>query len=110
MIWLIAAFIFGLRLAAKKLTGIKLIQSHTPRHIIAGLVMGGILYYIAYQTSLFPTIRWYTLFGFAGMGLTVYLLVLFAFKEFKKQDLLFFLDLLHLKKMIDYIKYEVKEK
>jgi O-antigen/teichoic acid export membrane protein len=101
---------FGLRLAAKKLTGIKLLQSHTPRHIMAGLVMGGILYYIAYQTSLFPTIRWYTLFGFAGIGLAVYLVVLFVLMEFKKQDLLFFLDLLHLKKMLNYIKSEVKEK
>ncbi|RLI59380.1 MAG: flippase, partial [Candidatus Asgardarchaeum californiense] len=52
---------FGLRLAAKKLTGIKLLQSHTPRHIIAGAIMGLCLYFVGYQISLFPVIHWYVL-------------------------------------------------
>jgi len=41
---------FGLRLAAKGLTGIKLMQTNTPRHIIAGLIMAGILYYVNFLT------------------------------------------------------------
>ena len=98
---------FGLRLASKKLTGIKLIQSHTPRHIIAGLIMAGVLYYVG---SLLPLIRWYHLLIFAGIGLAIYLGVLFVLKEFKKQDLMFFLDMLHPKEMLSYIKSELKEK
>jgi len=98
---------FGLRLAAKKLTGIKLIQNHTPRHIIAGLIMAGVLYYVG---SLLPLIRWYHLLIFAGIGLAIYLGVLFVLKEFKKQDLMFFLDMLHPKEMLSYIKSELKEK
>ncbi|MCK5459339.1 MAG: polysaccharide biosynthesis C-terminal domain-containing protein, partial [Thermoplasmatales archaeon] len=98
---------FGLRLAAKKLTGIKLIQNHTPRHIIAGLIMAGVLYYVG---SLLPLIRWYHLLIFAGIGLAIYLGVLFVLNEFKKQDLMFFLDMLHPKEMLSYIKSELKGK
>lgn len=101
---------FGLRIAAKKLTGIKLLQSHTPRHIIAGLVMGIMLYFLAFRTSFFPFIHWYHLLGFAGIGLAVYLVVLFILKEFKKQDLLFFLNILHPKEMFRYITTELKDK
>lgn len=97
----------GLSLAAKKLTGITLLQSHTPRHIISGLIMACVLYY---SNFLFPLIRWYQLLGYAGMGLGVYLLVLFVLKEFKKQDLRFFLNMLHPKEMLCYIKSELKEK
>jgi uncharacterized membrane protein len=98
---------FGLRLAAKKLTGIKLLQSHTPRHIIAGLIMAGLLYYMG---SLILLVRWYHLMVFAGVGLGIYLTVLFVLKEFKKQDLMFFLDMLHPKEMLSYIKSELKER
>ena len=98
--------LFGIRLVAKKLTGIKLLQSHTPRHIIAGLVMAGILYYMG---SLIPLVRWYHLLVFAGVGLGIYLGVLFVLREFKKQDLFFFLDILHPKEMVSYIKSEMKK-
>ena len=98
---------FGLRIAAKKLTGIRLLQSHTPRHIVAGLVMGGVLYYLNF---LIPGVHWYHLLGFAGIGLAVYLGVLFILKEFKKQDLLFFLNILHPKEMLRYVSAELKDK
>lgn len=98
---------FGLRIAAKKVTGIKTMQSHTLRHIIAGLVMAGSLYSFNF---FIPLVRWYHLIGFAGLGLTVYLGVLFILKEFKKQDLMFFLDIVHPKKMIKYISSEFKNK
>jgi len=98
---------FGLRLAAKKLTGIKLVQTNTLRHILAGFIMAGILYCL---NSLIPLVRWYHLLVFAGIGLAIYLAVLFVLKEFKKQDLLFFLDMLHPKEMLNYVKSELKEK
>lgn len=99
---------FGLRIIAKRLLKIRLLQSHTPRHIIAGSVMGVVLYFLAYKTSLFPVIRWYTLFAFIGIGLITYIAVLFALKEFKRQDFNFFLNILHPKEMFSYVKDELK--
>jgi O-antigen/teichoic acid export membrane protein len=98
----------GFRLVAKRLTGIKILQTHTPRHIIAGLIMGLVLYYIAYETPFFPKIHWYTIFFFALLGLGIYLLVLYLLREFKKEDMKFFLDIIHPKKMFGYVKSELK--
>lgn len=98
---------FGQRLAAKKLTGIKFLQNHTPRHIIAGLVMGGVVYYFS---TLIQGIHWYHLLGFAGVGLGVYLGILLVMKEFKKEDLNFFLDILHPREMFKYVSSELKER
>jgi O-antigen/teichoic acid export membrane protein len=101
---------FGHRYYAKKFTGIRSIQSHTPRHIIAGAIMGGVLYVLAYKTTLFPVIRWFSLFLFAAIGLIIYISVLFLLKEFKKQDIYFFLNILHPKEMLSYINSEFKTK
>ena len=69
--------------------------------------MAGILYYMG---SLILLVRWYHLLLFAGVGLGIYLGVLFVLKEFKKQDLMFFLDMLHPKEMLNYVKAELKKK
>jgi O-antigen/teichoic acid export membrane protein len=97
----------GLRVAAMRLTGIKLMQTNTPRHIVAGVVMGIVLYYL---NSLVPLVRWYHLIGFALVGIAVYVGVLFVIREFKKRDLKFFLDLAQPVGMIEYIKSELKGK
>jgi len=98
-----------IRFSAKKLTGIHLLQTHTPRHIIAGVVMGLFLYLFAFHTAFFSAIHWYHLLFFAGLGLVIYLGTLFVLREFTKKDLHFFLDLLQPKKMLSYIKSELKE-
>lgn len=100
---------FGLRIAARKLSGIQLLQTHAIRHIIAGLVMGGVLYYLGYQISLFPVINWYHLLMFSGLGLAIYLSVLFVLREFNKDDLNFFLDILRPREMLKYISSELKD-
>jgi O-antigen/teichoic acid export membrane protein len=100
----------GFRYAAKRLSGIKILQTHTPRHMIAGVVMGIVLYFIAFKTNLFPNVYWYFLLMFAAIGLAVYLGVLFLLREFNKKDFNFFLDILHPKKMAKYITSELKEK
>ena len=48
--------------------------------------------------------------GFAGIGLLIYLGVLFILKEFKKDDVNFFLDTINIKKMFRYIKKEMRGK
>ena len=47
---------------------------------------------------------------FVGLGLGVYLGILFVLKEFNKKDLNFFLDILHPIKMLKYASSELKEK
>jgi putative peptidoglycan lipid II flippase len=101
---------FGLRYYAKKLSGIKILQTHTPRHLIAGLIMAGVIYFLAYRTSLFPDINWYDLVFLAGVGLLVYIGVLILLREFKKQDFVFFLDIIHPHKMLKYVTSELKDK
>jgi len=97
----------GLRVAAMRLTGIKVMQTNTPRHIAAGVVMGIVLYYL---NSLVPLVRWYHLIGFALVGVAVYVGVLFIIREFKKRDLKFFLDLAQPMGMLEYIRSELKGK
>ena len=47
---------------------------------------------------------------FAGIGLAIYLSVLFLLKEFNKNDFNFFLDILHPEKMLKYVSTELKDK
>ncbi len=98
-----------IRLSAKKLTGIKLLQTHTPRHVIAGIAMGALLYLLAFSTGFFPVIHWYHLLLFAGMGLAIYLAILYVLREFTKKDLLFYLDLLKPMEMFRYMSSELKQ-
>ena len=98
---------FSLRLAAKRIANMKVLRSHIPRHIIAGIIMGGLLYIIS---NYMLTIRWYVLLSFAFLGLGIYLLFLFLMKEFTKKDLMFFLDLINPKKMMKYMSSELKNK
>ncbi len=98
-----------IRFSAKKLSGIHLLQTHTPRHIIAGAVMGAVLYLIAYGTGLFPLIHWYYIVLFGGIGLIMYLGVLYVLREFSKKDFHFYLDLLRPIEMFRYMSSELKE-
>jgi len=103
---------FGLRLYAKKLSGIKILQTHTPRHLIAGILMAAVIYFLAYRSSFFtPTdLHWYHLLILAGVGLLVYMGILVLLREFKKKDFVFFLDIIHPHKMLKYVSSELKEK
>ncbi|MCK5111907.1 MAG: flippase [Thermoplasmatales archaeon] len=98
------------RVMAWKLTGIK----GNPRvllHAGAGGVMVAILYVLLYNLNMIVFIaRWYHLLGFALFGLGIYIGVLYLLREFTKEDLHFFLDVLNIKKMFRYIKEEIRGK
>jgi O-antigen/teichoic acid export membrane protein len=98
---------FGTRFEAKKHTGIKILQIYYFKHLIAGIVMGGVLFYL---NSFIMQFRWFHLISFAGFGLLIYLGVLYLLKEFKKQEFLFFWDIINPKKMVSYVKSELKNK
>lgn len=95
----------AIRIAAFKLIKIQLLENHTPLHIFAGVAMAFILYLFG---LIINVSRWYHLIIFGLFGLGIYILVLYFLKEFKKQDFYFFLDIFHLKKMVNYIKDELK--
>lgn len=80
-------------------------------HALAAIVMAGILYILLYIFDLILWItRWYHLLFFAAIGLGIYLSILAIFKEFTKEDFWFYMETLNIKKMIQYIREELKNK
>jgi O-antigen/teichoic acid export membrane protein len=79
------------------------------KHAIAALVMTAIIYYLLYGLEMISSItRWYVLLFFGFLGLGIYLTILVILKEFTKDDLVYYLDVLNIKKMLKYIKDEIK--
>ena len=94
------------RFVALKLNGIK----GNPRillHLLSAIIMAFVLYWI---NNFFFIARWYYLLGFAFLGLFIYITVLYFFREFTKEDFQFVVDTLNVKRMIAYIKNEIKNK
>jgi hypothetical protein len=54
-------------------------------------------------------IRWFHLGMLFMIGLAVYIGVLWAFREFKKADLIFFLDTISLRKLFKHVRNEMGE-
>ena len=80
-------------------------------HALAAGIMAFILYFIIYNMNVVSIItRWYHLLGFALLGLGIYIIILFLFNEFTKNDFHFFIDTLNIKKMFRYVNDEMREK
>ena len=103
----IAMFIglISFRIAAKRLTGTKLIQKHIPLQLFAGVIMAGSVY--AIHQLFIPYVRWYHLPVLGATGLGIYVLILYLIKEFQKEDYDFFINMIHPKEMVKYIKAEM---
>lgn len=76
-------------------------------HIIAGGIMGLVLWGMTY---IFYPVRIYEIGVFFMIGIGVYGLVLWIFKELKKEDTSLLFNMLNPKKMTEYIKSEGKNK
>jgi O-antigen/teichoic acid export membrane protein len=76
-------------------------------HFAGGIAMGLILFAIA--DAGFVT-RWYELVAVCAAGLGIYLGILWAAKEFVREDVRFFLDLLNVRKMLSYLSSELRGK
>jgi Na+-driven multidrug efflux pump len=76
-------------------------------HSIAAFVMMTFLYLV---NNTIVINRWYYLVFFSFIGFGLYLLILTVFKEFSKKDFTFFIDLFNIKKMIEYVTYELRKK
>jgi len=105
----IVSYLVGLiyiRIVTWKLTGI----SGNLRflyHASSAIFMSIIIYYL---NNIILINRWYHLLVFALLGLSIYFSFLFLFKEINKKDIDFFIETLNIKKMIKYIKREIREK
>jgi hypothetical protein len=103
----VISYISGLiyiRIMSWKITGIigeKRILIHAFSAILLGL-------FLTYINNIFNIDRWYHLCFISFIGILLYLGILYLFKEFKKEDYIFFLDTLNIKKMMSYIKDELK--
>ena len=77
------------------------------KHWAAGALMGAIVYLII--NHLWPVSRFYDLAMMLGICLALYLGFLALMKEFGKKELMYFLDILNMRKMAKYIGLEMRE-
>lgn len=78
-------------------------------HAFSAGLMTASLYIILYYYNFITLItRWYHLLFFSVLGLGIYLGFLILLKEFTKEDFKLYLDVLNIKKMLQYIKEELK--
>lgn len=105
----VISYIIGfayLRMQAWRITktgGNKCVVFHVISAIIMGITINYMLKYVAISV-------WYELLGIALIGIAIYFGILCIIREFKKEDLHLFLDTLNVKKMLKYIKEEMKGK
>ena len=74
-------------------------------HAIAATIMSTLLYYL---TNILPINRWYELLFMGILGLGIYIGIMILFREFTKKEFELFTDTLNIKKMIKYIKDELR--
>jgi hypothetical protein len=75
------------------------------KHLGAGIVMSVTIYVMEHWIYAFE--RWYDLFLFGVIGAAIYLALIWAMGEFKRSDLLFFIDTVSATKMYDYLRSEL---
>ncbi|MBA3045803.1 MAG: flippase [Euryarchaeota archaeon] len=102
----IIIMLVGLHYYSNRITGKRLFQGKILLHMIAGVVMGMVMWGIS---TFIEIIRWYHLGVLFFIGLGTYIGVLWCFKEFKKADLNFFLDTMNLRKLFKHVKKEMGE-
>ena len=105
----VIAYFVGLsyiRIMAWKINGVR--GNHRIiLHAVAAMFMGLVLWYINRQIYV---ARWYHLVSVSMFGIAIYFAILFIMQEFKKEDFDLFMDTSNVKKMLVYIKEEIKGK
>jgi O-antigen/teichoic acid export membrane protein len=98
--------LIAIKIITRKLTGTK----WNPRilfHLISAILMGGILYFI---NNSFYIVRWYEVGGLSLIGLGIYYIILILFREFTRDDMKMFLDIVNPKEMKKYVVSELRKK
>ena len=103
----VAAYLMGLiyiRIASWRVTGI-MGSKRLLYHLFAAIVMGFTLHWLQ---DIIKIRLWYHLIFAAFIGVMIYFAVLAMLREFKREDFDFFMDALNIKKMMKYIRDEIK--
>ncbi len=89
----------------------RLTGTSTDTRLSLQLLAGGVAAAVLFVLGMFLDITsWYMLIGFGLVGLGAFLITLYALREFTRDDLNYFLELVNIKKMLQYIKGELKHK
>ena len=105
----VIAYFSGLiyiRMAAYKISKLginKSVIKHAAVAIIAAILT-------SYINKFYIVHRWYDLLFLFAIGFAIYILILTAIKEFRKEDFNLFIDTINPKKMVSYIMEEIKGK
>ena len=105
----VISYVLGLiyiRYKAWKITGLKG-NRRIILHAIASGMMASILWHIL---KIFYISRWYHLVGIALLCIAIYLCILYLLREFRKEDFNFLLETLNIKRMVIYIRDELRKK
>ncbi|MCK4266703.1 MAG: polysaccharide biosynthesis protein, partial [Thermoplasmata archaeon] len=92
---------------SRKLMRHRLLQRKIFKHIVAGLLMGVLIWKLS---TFIEPLRWFYLVGLSFAGLGIYVGILWCIREFRKADFTFFVDTINPMNMARYIKTEIKEK
>ena len=78
-------------------------------HAFAAIIMTVFLYILLYQFQIILYVkRWYYLAAICLLAYCLYILILVILKEYTKKDFDLFMDTLNIKKMLKYIKDEIR--
>ncbi len=105
----VAAYAMGLvyiRVVAWRATGVKGSYKIVFHGMAAGIT-AVVLYYI---NRIMFIGRWYELIGVAAFGTAIYFTVLFLIGEFTKEDFYLFIETFNIKKMLTYVRREIRGK
>ncbi len=103
----VAAYAIGLlyiRFVAWRMTGIKA----NPRIVLHAIAAGGMALLLWYVNQMAHFGRWYELLGAGLFGLGVYVGLLVLMREFTREDFDLFMDTLNVKKMLAYVRDEIR--
>ncbi len=94
----------------KRFMGSFYISMSVPKHLVAAAVAGGFMWAAEHYWRWFDVVRVWELAIASAVTLAIYVGLLVLLREFKRRDLLFFLDLANPGPMGRYIKKELKGK
>lgn len=77
------------------------------KHAFAAIIMGAAVSLI---NRFYVIYRWYDLAALSLLGMAIYVAILLAIREFGKEDFDLFMDTLNVRKMLGYIRDEMKGK
>ncbi len=99
-----AVTLAGMYYFSARITGRQLVEGRILKHIAAGFIAGIAMFWLA---DISDPVRWFHVALFTAIGLGIYLGVLWAWGEFRRRELEFFLDTMNPLLLLKYVKGEI---